>query len=150
VTAISALGSKSKAGGPENFQFMSTAKIGSGGSVATGITGSKANDIAVVSYSGENDGDFGVFEQGNGGNDQLSADVYMVPGSTGRVGSPLSPSDVRTSGKKDRLRFTIHQGTDSTTTTNIYADLIDTSKKDSALFTQNVTVDSKGTNVIEL
>jgi hypothetical protein len=74
----------------------------------------------------------------------------MVPGSTGRVGSPLSPSDVRTSGKKDRLRFTIHQGTDSTTTTNIYADLIDTSKKDSALFTQNVTVDSKGTNVIEL
>jgi hypothetical protein len=72
----------------------------------------------------------------------------MVPGSTGSVGSAKSPSVLSTSGKKDSFRFAIHQGTDSTTTTNIYAELIDTSRTDFSQQTRNVTEITKGSDMI--
>jgi hypothetical protein len=148
TAGITTLGSNSKLGGPKVFRFSSTAAIGPNGDIDTGLTGSRRNDIANVSYSGTNDGELDIAEVGNGGNDQLSADVSMIPGSTGSVGSHNNRSFLQSSGRKDRLRFTIHQGTDSTTTSNIFADLIDTSKKDISTHTGNVTPFTKGPDSI--
>jgi hypothetical protein len=149
LTAVLApLEPKSPSGGPEVYNFSSTATIAPDGDLTTGFKGSHKNDIGNVSYSGTNDGEFDVIELGNGGNDQLGADVYMIPGSTGTVGSSSQPSVLQTSGKKDELRFTIHWGTDSTTATGIFAKVIDTSKKDTSTHTANVTAKTKGSDTI--
>ncbi len=136
------------AGGPEVFQFTSTAAIGPDGQISTGLNGSKRNDRASVSYKGTNNGELDITEIGNGGNDQLEADVTMVAGSTGTVGQGMFPSYLRTSGKKDRLTFTITRGNDFTSTNGIYAQIFDTSKKDVSLHTANVTAYTKGMDTI--
>jgi hypothetical protein len=148
TAGIATIGSKNTGHGPEALAVQSTATIGSTGFLDIGMIGSKANDTANVSYSGTNDGELEITELGDGGNDQLAADVYMIPGSTGTVGSSGSPSTLQTSGKKDSLRFTIHQGTDSTTTTNILATVIDTSKKDISTHTGNVVAQTKGVDSV--
>jgi hypothetical protein len=136
------------AGGPEVFQFTSTAAIGPDGQISTGLNGSKRNDSASVSYKGTNNGELDITEIGNGGNDQFEADVTMVAGSTGTVGQGMFPSYLRTSGKKDRLTFTIARGNDLTSTNGIYAQIFDTSKKDVSLHTANVTAFTKGMDTI--
>jgi hypothetical protein len=145
---LSPLGPTSPSGGPEVYHFSSTATIGPGAQVVTGFLGSPRSDIASVSYSGTNNGELDINEFGNGGNDQLRAEVHMSPGSTGSVGSPIKPSVLQTSGKKDQLRFTIDQGTDSTTATNIFAEVIDTSKRDTSTHTANVRAKTKGSDRI--
>ena len=107
------------------------------------MVGGSHNDIAALSYSGTNNGEFDVFETGNGGKDQLSADVFMIAGSTGVVGSTSNPSLVKGQGK-DHLRFTIERGTDTTTTTGIVAQVVGTTKKDVIVHTANVAVKTKG------
>jgi hypothetical protein len=129
--------------GPERLSFQSTATIGSTGLIDTGLTGGKHNDVAQFSYSGKNNGQIDVFALGDGGNDQLSADVYMDPGSTGTVGAPNNESVIEGSGK-DRLSFTVEQGTDTTTATNIFAEVLGTTKKDKVTHTANVFVKTKG------
>ena len=148
TAGIAKLGSSHPGRGPEVLSVQSTATIGVNGDLDVGMIGSKAKDTASVSYSGTNDGEVDITELGNGGNDQLSADVYMIPGSTGKVGSSSNVSTLKTSGKKDKLRFTIYQGTDSTTTTNIFAAVIDTSKKDMSAHTENVMATTKGKDTI--
>jgi hypothetical protein len=129
--------------GPEKFSFQSTAKIGSTGTINTGLSGGPHNDVAQFSYSGTNNGQIEIEDLGNGGSDQLSADVYMVPGSTGTVGSSTDASVIKGSGK-DRLSFTVEQGTDTTTATNIFAEVIGTTKKDKVTRTANVFANTKG------
>ena len=148
-TGISYPGSNPRvAGGPEFFQFTSTASIGPDGEIGTGLIGSKRNDTASVSYKGTNNGELDITEIGNGGNDQLEADVTMVAGSTGTVGQGMFPSYLRASGKKDRLTFTITRGNDFSSTNGIYAQIFDTSKKDVSLHTPNVTAYTKGMDTI--
>lgn len=149
LTAISSpLSKKNPSGGPVNYSFYCTAAIGPDGDLLTGFEGSPKHDTGSITYSGTNNGELDITELGNGGNDQLYADVYMIPGSTGTVGSSSQPSIVRTSGRKDQLNFTIHRGTDSTTTTGIYAEVIAMSKKDSVTRTANVTASTKGSSTI--
>jgi hypothetical protein len=105
--------------------------------------GGPHNDLANVSYSGTNDGEFAMDLIGSGGSDPLSADLYMFPVSTGTVGSATNPALVKGSGK-DHLRFTIEHETDTTTMTNIFAQVIGTTKKDKIIHTGNVTVNTKG------
>jgi hypothetical protein len=72
----------------------------------------------------------------------------MNPGSTGMVGDMTDPSILQTSGKKDRLFYSIHQGTDSTTRTNIFALIVDQSKKEVSQHTANVLADTQGSDTI--
>ena len=148
TAVLSTLGPKSPSGGPEVYHFSSSATIGPGGSLVTGLLGSRRNDIASVSYSGTNNGELDVNMFGNGGNDQLGADVFMLPGSVGAVGSAAKHSVLQTSGRKDRIFFAIHRGADTTTTTNVFAEIIGTSKKDTSMHTANVTAKTKGTDTI--
>ena len=74
----------------------------------------------------------------------MNADVYMIPGSTGTVGTPTDNALVKGSGK-DHLRFTIEQGTDTSSTANIFAQAIGTTGKGKVAHTANVTVKTKGT-----
>ena len=143
TAGISNLGEKSLKPGSEAFSFQSTGAIGTGGYLDVGMVGGSHNDKANVTYSGTNYGEIDLFLLGSGGSDQLSADFYMVPGSTGTVGSSTQPALVRGSGK-DHLRFTIEQGTDTTSTTNIFAQVIGTTKKDKVTHTGNVAVKTKG------
>ena len=135
-------GSKVKFG-PESYKFQSTATIGPSGVLNVGMFGGTHNDVANVTYSGTNDGEFALDLIGAGGSDQLSADVFMIPGSTGTVGTPTNNAIVKGSGK-DRLRFTIEQGTDTTSTTNVFAQAIGTTRKDKIVHTANVSVKTKG------
>ena len=107
------------------------------------MIGGSHNDVANISYSGTNNGEIDLNAIGSGGSDQLSADIFMIPGSTGTVGSSNRVAMIKGSGK-DHLSFTIHQGTDSTSTTNIFAQVIGTSKKDKVVHTGNVMVHTKG------
>lgn len=84
-----------------------------------------------------------MFEIGNGGKDNLSADIYMIPGSTGSVGSSTDESEIEGSGN-DHLSFTVEQGTDTTFATNIFAEVIGKTKKDKVVHTANVFVKTKG------
>ncbi len=133
--------------GSESFTFQSTGTVGAGGVLDVGEVGGSHNDFASVSYSGTNNGEIDVTLLGSGGSDQLSADIFMIPGSTGTVGSSTQPALIKGSGK-DRLRFTIEQGTDTTTTTNIFAQVIGTTKKDKVTHTGNVTVKTKGSTTL--
>jgi hypothetical protein len=143
-------GMKSAGGGPEVYNFRSTATIGPDGLVLAGLRGSTRNDVASVSYSGTNDGELDISEQGNGGNYQLSADVYMVPGSTGTVGSMNRPSSIIASGKKDNLQFTIQDGNvpSSVVDLNIFALIQSKSKNDKIKKTANVQSITPGTVTI--
>jgi hypothetical protein len=134
--------------GPEVLSFSSTASIGSDGEISAGLVESRRNDVANIAYSGTNNGEIDPFVLGEGGKDQLSADIYMIPGPTGNVGLSTSPAVLVGSGRKDQLRFTIHQGTDTTTTSNIFAELIATSKHATTVHTQNVTAMTKGSDTI--
>jgi hypothetical protein len=130
---------------PEVFNFQSTAAIASNGKIAAQMWGSTKNDMGSVTYSGTNDGNIFINEVGGNANNQLTANVYMAPGSTGMVGGP---SFVYSSGKKDKLAFTIYQGTDSAAASDIIAYLEDRSKKDVALHTANVTAITKGSDTL--
>lgn len=55
---------------------------------------------------------------------------------------------IKSSGKKDHLRFTVYQGTDSTSRSNIFAELIDSSRKDVSSHTANVIALTKGSDTI--
>ncbi len=129
--------------GPENFNLQSTGNVGPNGELDTGAVGGSHNDVAKISYSGTNNGVVNVFEVGNGGKDNLSADVYMFPGSTGSVGTSTDGATVEGSGK-DKLSFTVERGTDTTTATNIFAEVIGKTKKDKVIHTANVFAKTKG------
>jgi hypothetical protein len=144
TTGISAVGQTKLKPGPENFSLQSTAKVGPNGILDMGAVGGSHNDVAKITYSGTNDGQIDVTELGNGGSDQLSADIFMTAGSTGSVGAANNESEIEGSGK-DRLSFTVEQGTDTTSTTNIFAEVIGTTKKDKVVHTANVFVKTKGT-----
>ena len=141
TTGVTELGAKVKPG-PESFKFQSTGMIGSGGVLDLGMIGGSHNDLTNISYSGTNNGEIDLQVVGAGGSDQLSADIFMIAGSTGTVGKS-NVAMIKGSGK-DHLSFTIHQGTDSTSTTNIVAQVIGTTKKDKIVHTGNVMVHTKG------
>ncbi len=143
TVGVTSLGTPKVKPGPINYSFQSTATIGSTGTLDLGLVGGSHNDIGTLTYSGTNDGEIDVTELGNGGNDQLSADIFMVPGSTGTVGAANDESVVKGSAKS-HLSFTIVQGTDTTTTTNVFAEVLGASKKDTVVHTGNVTVKTKG------
>ena len=126
-----------------NLSLQSTGTIGPNGIFDAGAIGGKKNDVAKITYSGTNNGEIDVFELGNGGSDNLSADIFMIPGSTGSVGKSNNQSTVEGSGK-DQLSFTVEQGNDTTTTSNIFAQIIGKSKKDKVTHTANVIVNTKG------
>ena len=141
TAALAPLGTKSPSRGARGLQFfvhggrlerMDTSTL-----VVTGI--SQRTTSAASRIRARTTASLMSVRSGSGGSDRLHANVYMIPGSTGTVGSSSQPSVLRTSGKKDQLRFTVYQGTDSTTTTNVYAEVIDTSKKDTSTHTANVT-----------
>jgi hypothetical protein len=134
--------------GSQTINFNSTGAIGTAGELGANIFGTSASDNATFSYSGVNNGNLGINAVGGGGNDQLTANVYLVPGSKGTVGLPEYPSILQTSGKKDRISYSILQGTDSTSTTNIFASILDTSKKDISEHTANVAAKTKGKDSI--
>jgi hypothetical protein len=142
-TGVSQLGKSKQKPGPERFSFQSTATIGSTGTLDTGLIGGSHNDSAQFSYSGTNNGEIDITDFGGGGSDLLSADVYMAPGSTGTVGASNNESMIEGTGK-DRLSFTVEQGTDTTTQTNVFAEVIGTTKKDKVVHTGNVLVKTKG------
>jgi hypothetical protein len=142
-TGISEFGDTKVNPASERFSLQSTGPIGPSGTLNTAEIGGTHNDVANVSYSGTNDGNIQITEIGNRGSDKLSADVYMVPGSTGTVGSSTSPSVVEGSGN-DRLSFTVEMGTDTSTKTNIFAEVIGKTKKDKVVHTANVLVQTKG------
>lgn len=142
-TGISTFGETKLKPGPENFNLQSTGTIGPNGILDTGSIGGSHNDVAKISYSGTNNGAIELFEFGDGGRDTLSADVFMVPGSTGTVGTSKNEAEVEGSGK-DNLSFTVEEGTDTTTTTNIFAEVIGKTKKDRVIHTANVLVKTKG------
>jgi hypothetical protein len=129
--------------GPISYGFQSTATIGSTGSVNVGMVGGSHNDTGTLMYSGTNDGEIDVTDVGNRGNDQLSADIFMNSGSTGTVGAPNRESVVEGLGKS-HLIFTVEQGTDTTTTTNVFAQVVGLSKKVKVVHTANVSVTTKG------
>ncbi len=108
-----------------------------------GMIGGSHNDVANISYAGTNNGQIDLTVLGDGGSDQLSADIFMMPGSTGAVGSSGNNSVIKGSGK-DHLSFTIEQGANTTSTTNIFAQVIGTNRKDKIVHTGNVTVTTKG------
>ena len=130
--------------GPESFSFQSTATIAPAADLDVGMIGGSHNDVANISYQGTNNGEIDLTVLGDGGSDQLSADIFMMPGSTGTVGSSSNHSLIKGSGR-DHLGFTIEQGTDTTSTTNIFAEVIGTTRKDKVVHTGNVAVNSKGT-----
>ncbi len=144
TAGISEFGQTKLKTGPEHLSLQSTSKIGPDGVLDAGAVGGSHNDFASIGYSGTNDGQIDITELGNGGSDQLSADVFMIAGSTGSVGSSTNESEIKGSGK-DHLSFTIERGTDTTTTTNIFAQVIGTTKKDKVVHTANVFVKTKGT-----
>ena len=143
TAGISTLGANHFKPGPVKLSLQSTGTIGTSGTLDTGAVGGKKNDVAKIAYSGTNNGQIDVFELGNGGSDNLSADIFMIPGSTGSVGAGNNRSIVEGSGK-DQLSFTVEQGTDTTTTSNIFAQIIGKSKKDKVTHTANVIVNTKG------
>ncbi len=140
-------GSVARPGAPELFTLNSTANIGSNGILDTGLRGASRNDVAAISYAGTNNGEIAITAVGDGGNDQLDADVYMAPGSTGTVGQSGGPSVMEASGKS-RLRFTVALGTDSTTATNVFAKVVALSRKVMTVRTANVTAPAKGSDSI--
>lgn len=142
TTGVTALGTKVKPG-PASFKFQSTGMIASGGVLDLGMIGGSHNNVTNISYSGTNNGEIDLEVVGGGGSDQLSADIFMLAGSTGTVGNSKNVATIKGSGK-DHLSFTIHQGTDSTSTTNIFAEVDGTSKKDKVVHTGNVMVKTKG------
>jgi hypothetical protein len=126
------LSSKSHGGGTEVDHFTSTAAIGPKGNISPGLTGLPKNDVATVSYSGTNNDEFVITAIGDGGNDNLSADVSMFPGSTGTVGTMNSPASIMASGKNDSLQFTIQDGNVPPTVAdlNLFAVVQSRSRKD--------------------
>jgi hypothetical protein len=148
-TAMRTLKNPSASKGSETYSFHSTAAIGTSGEIASYLVGSSRKDVGSISYSGTNNGEVQIGETGNGGGDQLEADVFMAPGSTGTVGSSALHSKLKGTGK-DKLRFTIDRGTDSTSKTGIYADVVGTSKKDATVRTANVASMTKGSDMIVL
>jgi hypothetical protein len=141
-------GSSKSQRGPETLNFSSSSAIGPNGKITTGINGGTKKNVASILYSGVNKGEFDIEAAGPGPNDQLSADVSMVPGSTGRIGNSMQPAVVETTGRKGRLSFTIHRGADSSTTSNIFARIIDMSKGVVSRHTQNVSANTKGPDQI--
>jgi hypothetical protein len=135
-------------GGREVFNFSSSSTIGPEGEIDAELTGGPKNDGASILYSGLNNGDVTTEADGLGGSNQFSADLDIVPGSTGIVGEPQHPSFLRTFGKKDYLRFTIHRGADSTSTGGIFAQIIDNSRTDVSQHTGNVTAMTRGSDTI--
>ncbi len=143
TAGISTLGTKTLKPAAVKLSVQSTGAIGPDGDLDLGAVGGKHNDVATIAYSGTNNGEIDVFELGNGGSDNLSADIFMIPGSTGTVGTSNNQSLVEGSGK-DHLSFTVEQGTDTTTASNIFAQIIGKSKRDKVTHTANVIAKTKG------
>ena len=128
---------------PENLSVQSTGTIGPNGYLDLGAVGGSHNDVANIMYSGTNNGEVELFEEGNGGSDDSSADVYMIRDR--RAPSAPRQASPRLKGPgNDHLSFTVEQGTDTTTKTNIFAEVIGKTKKDKVIHTGNVVVNTKG------
>jgi hypothetical protein len=144
---LASLTSKTTKVGPEHFLFSSTAPIAGDGSLVTEFIGGTKNDTADVEYSGKNDGEIFVDEAGNGGSDQLAADIDMTAASGGTVGDSSNEAIVSGAGK-DLLTFRIRRGTDSTSTTGINATITGSSRKDKLVHTANVLATTSGSDTI--
>ena len=138
---------KSMKAGPERFFFSSTAPITGDGSLEAGLVGTNKNDTADVEYSGKNDGEIFVNETGNGGSDQLTANIDMTATSGGTVGDSLTKAIVSGAGR-DQSSFRIKRGTDSTSTTGVDAEITGSSRKDKLIHTANVIAATSGSDTI--
>ena len=138
---------KSSKAGPERYFFSSTAEISGAGQITAGIIGTKKNDTADIEYSGKNNGEIDVNEMGNGGSDQLTANIDMSAVSNGTVGSSSDKAIVSGAGH-DLLTFRIRRGTDSTSTTGINATITGSSRKDKLVHTANVLAATSGSDSI--
>ena len=138
---------KSNKAGPERFSFSSTAEISGAGQITAGIIGTKKNDTADIEYSGKNNGEIDVNEMGNGGSDQLTANIDMSAVSNGTVGSSSDKATVSGAGH-DLLTFKIRRGTDSTSTIGINAAITGSSRKDKLVHTANVLAATSGSDTI--
>jgi hypothetical protein len=138
---------KSTKAGPQRFFFSSTAEISGAGQITTGIIGTKKNDTADIEYSGKNNGEIDVNEMGNGGSDQLTANIDMSAVSNGTVGESSDKATVSGAGH-DLLSFRIRRGTDSTSTTGINATILGSSRKDKLVHTANVISATSGSDTI--
>jgi hypothetical protein len=72
----------------------------------------------------------------------------MGMGSTGTVGESGSGTSIIAGKGKSRLSFTVERGTDTTSTTGVFAKVIGGSRKVVVDHTANVTVQSKGTVIL--
>ncbi len=112
------------------------------------MLGSTKNDHVGVAYSGTNNGVLDIQEYGQGGSDQLTASAFLTSGSTGSVGQSFSDPAVINATGKAHISFTIDDGTDSTSTTNVFAKVVATSRKAATVRTANVGAPKKGSDTI--
>lgn len=136
---------KSIKAGPEHYSLSSTAPILGDGSLNAELIGAGKNDTADVEYAGKNDGEILVKEMGNGGSDQLTANIDMTATSGGVVGDSSNQATVSGAGH-DLLTFRIRRGTDSTSTTGIDATITGGSRKDKLVHTANVLAATNGSD----
>jgi hypothetical protein len=144
---LAASNGKSSKAGPERLFFSSTAEIDAAGQLTAGLLGTKKNDTADVEYSGKNNGEIDINEMGNGGSDQLTANIDMSAVSNGTVGESSDKATVSGAGH-DLLTFRIRRGTDSTSTTGINATILGSSRKDKLVHTANVISATSGSDTI--
>jgi hypothetical protein len=138
---------KSTKAGPQRYFLSSTAPISADGRLEGGLLGTGKNDTADVEYSGTNNGEVFVNEMGNGGADQLAANIDMTATSTGTVGGSSDKATVSGAGH-DLLSFRIKRGTDSTSNIGINAQIIGSSRKDKLVHTANVISATSGSDTI--
>jgi hypothetical protein len=88
-----------------------------------------------------------LLEFASGDNDRITVDVNMDVLSTGTVGG-AGGALVYDGGKKAKVRFAIHRGTNSTSMTGISAAVNTSSKKSVAMQTANVVPHTGGKDTI--
>jgi len=103
------------------FVFPGTqVNIQSGASLNLDLQGGDSTDNIGVSYRGELDGTLNLLADGNAGLDTVSANVEMLAGSTGNVGSSGNPATVRGGTHDDDLTFVVHNNSGNSTA-GVYA-----------------------------
>jgi hypothetical protein len=133
--------------GTVNFNFRSSAVIGTNGKLyIQAVGGSHKNNFSTL-FSGSNRGDITLLELASGASDRIATDLNMDALSAGTVGGD-SNATISDTGKKANVRFTIHRGANSTSTIGISASIGALSRKSTATQTANVTNDTSGKDTI--
>ena len=148
VGVITTSTSSSKKVGPVSLSFNSTSTIDTDGSLGFGNLPSASQSTVSANYVGTNNGQINFEANGAGAKDNLSVDIAMTAGSTGRIGSTSQASNVTTSGKQAHALLTIRRGNDSTSTTGINAVIKTSSSKSVSQHTANVTNQTSGKDTI--